>query len=105
MLDERTGALVKERAEAFGPPHPNRMSAGIQYPRVAEGELDVVLFWRTLVWDHAAGTLLLEEAGGRVARLDGSDYQPWSDRSGLVVAADQATHTRAITLLAPDGTL
>ena len=32
--------------------------------------------------------LLLEEAGGYVARLDGSDYEPWSDRTGLILAAD-----------------
>ena len=103
MLDEQTASRVEARASTFGSLVPNRMSAGIQYPRVAEGELDVVLYWRTLVWDHAAGTLLVEEAGGRVARLDGSDYEPWSDRDGLVLAADAATHARAIELLAPSG--
>ena len=105
MLDEHTAARVAARASVFGTLVPNRMSAGIQYPRVAEGDLDVILYWRTLVWDHAAGTLLLEEAGGRVARLDGSDYEPWSDRTGLVLAADHATHERAVTVLAPEGTL
>lgn len=105
LLDEQTGARVEARAAAFGSLRPNRNAAGIQYPRVAEGRLDVVLYWRTLVWDHAAGSLLLEESGGRVARLDGSDYEPWSDCTGLVLAADHGTHTRVITLLAPGGTL
>lgn len=81
------------------------MAAGITYPLVAAGELDFVLCWRTLVWDHAAGTLLVEEAGGRVARLDGSDYEPWSDRTGLVLAADPATHDLVTSLLAPGGVL
>jgi fructose-1,6-bisphosphatase/inositol monophosphatase family enzyme len=105
LLDEQTAARVETRAAAFGSLSANRMAAGIQYPRVAEGDLDVVLYWRTLVWDQAAGSLLLEEAGGRVARLDGSDNEPWSDLTGLVLAADHATHNRATTLLAPDGTL
>lgn len=105
LLDEQTAARVETRAGAFGSLSANRMAAGIQYPRVAEGDLDVVLYWRTLVWDHAAGSLLLQEAGGYVARLDGSDYQPWSDRTGLVLAADHATHTRATALLSRDGTL
>ena len=71
----------------------------------ASGELDVVLYWRTHVWDHAPGALLVEEAGGRVARLDGSNYEPWSDRTGLLLGADDATHRRVCDQLAPGGRL
>jgi len=62
--------------------------AAEQYPRLALGENDVSLFNRTLPWDHAAGALWLEEAGGKVARLDGSEYRPddWQ-RAGLIGAA------------------
>ena len=43
---------------------------------------------RTLPWDHAAGALWLNEAGGKCARLDGSPYRmdEW-DRRGLLGAA------------------
>jgi fructose-1,6-bisphosphatase/inositol monophosphatase family enzyme len=94
---------VEERLEPVRRTSANRGAAGINYPLVAEGELDFVFCWRTLVWDHAAGVLLLEEAGGRAARLDGSDYEPWSDRSGLVFAADPATSSTVSALLAPGG--
>lgn len=49
--------------------------AAEQYPRLALGENDVSSFKRTLAWDHAAGVLWLNEAGGKAARLDGSEYR------------------------------
>ena len=63
--------------------------AAEQYPRLALGENDVSIFERTLAWDHAAGCLWLEEAGGKAARpIDGSPYRvdEWN-RKGLVAAA------------------
>ena len=56
----------------------------------AMGALSHALYWRTLPWDHAPGTLLAEEVGLTVARLDGSEYRPWDGRSGLLTAAGQA---------------
>lgn len=46
------------------------------------------MFWRTLPWDHAAGALLISEAGGVARRLDGSDYAPTRPGEGLLVAGD-----------------
>ncbi|WP_325100154.1 inositol monophosphatase family protein [Aurantiacibacter sediminis] len=62
--------------------------AAEQYPRLALGTNDVSIFERTLAWDHAAGVLWLNEAGGKAARLDGSAYRvdEWQ-RKGLVGAA------------------
>ena len=62
--------------------------AAEQYPRLALGENDVSIFERTLAWDHAAGVLWLNEAGGKAARPDGSPYRvdEWQ-RKGLVGAA------------------
>ena len=49
------------------------------------------IFERTLAWDHAAGVLCLNEAGGKAARPDGSPYRvdEW-DRPGLLGAASPA---------------
>lgn len=65
--------------------------AAEQYPRLALGENDVTLFERTLPWDHAAGALWLNEAGGKAARYDGSPYRvdEW-ERPGLIGAASPA---------------
>lgn len=62
--------------------------AAEQYPRLALGVNDISLFERTLPWDHAAGALWLNEAGGRCARPDGSPYRvdDWQ-RKGLIGAA------------------
>jgi fructose-1,6-bisphosphatase/inositol monophosphatase family enzyme len=65
--------------------------AAEQYPRLALGVNDVSLFERTLAWDHAAGALWLNEAGGKAARLDGSPYRvDEGDRTGLLGAANPA---------------
>lgn len=62
--------------------------AAEQYPRLALGANDVSIFERTLAWDHAAGVLWLNEAGGKAARPDGSPYRvdEW-EKPGLLGAA------------------
>jgi fructose-1,6-bisphosphatase/inositol monophosphatase family enzyme len=62
--------------------------AAEQYPRLVLGVNDVSIFERTLAWDHAAGVLFLNEAGGKAARLDGSPYRvdEWA-RPGLIGAS------------------
>ncbi|HKY80074.1 MAG TPA: inositol monophosphatase family protein [Sphingobium sp.] len=61
--------------------------AAEQYPRLVLGQNDVSVFARTLPWDHAAGTLFLNEAGGCCRRLDGSDYVVGDTRRGLLGAS------------------
>ena len=61
-----------------------------QYPRLVLGQNDVSIFERTLPWDHAAGVLFLNEAGGQAARLDGSPYRVDDGRKGLIGAASPA---------------
>lgn len=51
---------------------------------------DVSIFERTLAWDHAAGVLFLNEAGGKAARFDGSPYRVNEDRKGLIGASSPA---------------
>lgn len=65
--------------------------AAEQYPRLALGQNDVSIFERTLPWDHAAGVLFLNEAGGRAARPDGSPYLVRDHaRGGLLGASSPA---------------
>ncbi len=73
--------------------------AGEQYPRVALGQNDIALFERTLPWDHAPGALFLQEAGGRVARPDGSAYRLDDTRTGLIAAASPALWDEAARVL------
>ena len=64
--------------------------AAEQYPRLVLGVNDLSVFERTLAWDHAAGALFLNEAGGKVARKDGSAYRVDDDRRGMIAAATPA---------------
>jgi fructose-1,6-bisphosphatase/inositol monophosphatase family enzyme len=50
--------------------------AGLDYLRLARGELDFILFGRAWPWDHAPGALLVEEVGGVAGHGDGSPYRP-----------------------------
>lgn len=65
---------------------PGPASAGFAYPQVATGEADFAVFWRTMPWDHAAGTLLAAEVGCQVARPDGTNYDPFGTEQGLLIA-------------------
>lgn len=64
--------------------------SGRQYSRLATGDLDAMLFWRTWPWDHAPGAVLLREVGGVARRADGTEYRPAVVADGLLDAADDA---------------
>ncbi len=64
--------------------------AAEQYPRLVLGTNDISIFERTLAWDHAAGVLFLNEAGGKAARINGSAYRVDDQRKGLIAAASPA---------------
>lgn len=50
--------------------------AGLDYLRLARGEMDFTLFGRAWPWDHAPGALLVQEVGGVVGDPDGGNYRP-----------------------------
>lgn len=65
--------------------------AAEQYPRLVLGTNDVSIFERTLAWDHAAGVLFVNEAGGKAARPDGRPYRvDEAHLPGLIGAASEA---------------
>jgi fructose-1,6-bisphosphatase/inositol monophosphatase family enzyme len=98
------GDDVRRRADTLGAVLPGHGCAGREYPDIVGGAQDFALFWRTLPWDHAAGALFTEEAGGVVRRLDGSAYDPTDrDRRGLLAAASEPVWERVRDTLFPDG--
>jgi len=81
-MEPRIKVLTEQIDEVL----PTQRCAGAEYPLVATGALDFAMYWRTLVWDHAPGVLIVQEAGGKAARLDGAPYRP-ADRSGSILLA------------------
>jgi fructose-1,6-bisphosphatase/inositol monophosphatase family enzyme len=73
--------------------------AGDQYPQLVLGQADIAVFERALPWDHAAGALFLEEAGGILRRTDGSAYHVGDGRSGLLGAASERLWDNAARIL------
>lgn len=65
--------------------------AGYDYRALATGRYQFQLYYRTLVWDHAPGALIITEAGGIARRYDGRPYRPEADGRGLITACDAQT--------------
>ncbi|MFF5932936.1 inositol monophosphatase family protein [Streptomyces sp. NPDC012508] len=75
-------------------------SAGLEYLDVARGLLDAVGFSWEYAWDHAAGLLLVAEAGGAHTTLAGEPFRITGGNAlPFTAARDQATADRIRTLL------
>jgi len=82
--------------------HRSVRCAGHEYLRLLTGESDFALFTKTKPWDHCAGALLHQEAGGTARLLDGHGYRPRDyNADGLLLAPDakgwQSLHDRLMT--------
>ncbi len=90
---------------------PLRLDSQVKYGAVARGDAALYLRlpsprtpnYREKIWDHAAGSLIVEEAGGRVTDMHGkpldfaSDYKMHHNRG--VVASNGALHNAVIDAL------
>ena len=65
--------------------------AAHEYRMAAAGFCHALFFNRLMPWDHAAGWLLHQEAGGYSAHFDGRGYQPMHTAGGLICAPDRAS--------------
>ncbi|MYR73185.1 MULTISPECIES: inositol monophosphatase family protein [unclassified Streptomyces] len=75
-------------------------SAGLEYLAVACGAQDGVAFNWELAWDHAAGLLLVTEAGGAQATLSGVPYRITGGNDlPFTAARDAATAGRILDAL------
>lgn len=80
--------------------------AAESYPRLVLGENDIALFQRSLPWDHAAGALFVNEAGGRVTHWDRSPYRVGGSGTGILAASDvHLWEVGAQVLLGPEAGL
>jgi fructose-1,6-bisphosphatase/inositol monophosphatase family enzyme len=75
-------------------------SAGLEYLAVARGELDATAFSWEAAWDHAAGILLVEEAGGTHLTRTGEPFRITGGNAlPFTAARDAATARRVVGLL------
>ncbi len=62
--------------------------AAHEYRLAASGNCELLVYNKLMPWDHAAGWLLHQEAGGYSAHFDGSAYKPFHTTGGLICAPD-----------------
>ncbi|WP_329332953.1 inositol monophosphatase [Streptomyces sp. NBC_00663] len=76
-------------------------SAGLEYLAVARGQLDATAFSWEAAWDHAAGLLLVEEAGGAHLTRSGEPFRITGGNAlPFTAARDTATARRIAAVLA-----
>jgi len=94
-LDAYLGMLKTVMQGTAGVRRPGAAALDLAY--VAAGRVDA--FWEIGLapWDTAAGTLLIQEAGGRIGTLTGGEYR----QAGHIVAGTPKIYTALIEALAP----
>ena len=88
---------------------PVRVDSQCKYAIVAQGEAQIYLRlptradYREKIWDHAAGLIVVEEAGGRVTDVRGNDldfaYGRKLENNAGVIATNGAIHDRVIEVV------
>jgi len=80
----------------------NQGCSGLEYMALARGTSQFSLHSRSLPWDHAAGMLIVGEAGGRAGFLDGAAYDARIvDRPVLATSGPEAWRTVHDIITAP----
>ncbi|NJQ02825.1 inositol monophosphatase family protein [Streptomyces zingiberis] len=75
-------------------------SAGLEYLHVAQGRLGAVAFGWENPWDHAAGLLLVAEAGGFDATVSGEPFRlAGGNALPFTAARDERTARRVLELM------
>jgi 3'(2'), 5'-bisphosphate nucleotidase len=98
---------IAERLGITAPPL--RIDSQCKYAAVARGEATLYLRlprddrYREKIWDHAAGVILVEEAGGRVSDVNGkpldfSRGQQLEDNRGVIVS-NGTLHERVLSVV------
>ncbi|MEU3462251.1 inositol monophosphatase family protein [Streptomyces sp. NPDC006733] len=92
--------LLIRRLEAGGAVTRSCTCAGIEYLELARGGVDGVAFFWELPWDHAAGLLLVTEAGGASLTSAGGPFRiPGGNALPFSIARDAATARRILDLM------
>jgi myo-inositol-1(or 4)-monophosphatase len=81
--------------QAAGVRRPGAAALDLAY--VAAGRVDAFWEFGLSPWDTAAGTLLIQEAGGRIGTLSGGEYR----QGGHIVAGTPKVYAALLELIAP----
>lgn len=99
--------IAKAFDEQLSPAHRARLGqittlrcAGAEYLEILDGRANFSLYRMTKPWDHAAGTLMMREAGGGAVQFGGDPYMPAQAlNAGLIAASTTEALDEARALL------
>src|SRR6202166_3355499 len=94
-VDAYLAMLKVIMATAAGVRRPGAAALDLAY--VAAGRVDEFWEFGLSPWDTAAGTLLVQEAGGRIGTLTGGEYR----QQGHIVAGTPKVYAALLELIAP----
>ena len=63
------------------------------HAEIQRGVVDGFIAWGDELWDHAAGILLVREAGGIVTDWEGNE---WTSDTNYVLAANKTIHPQLL---------
>ena len=107
--DKDTQLDISRRLQIVSPPE--QMDSQVKYGIVAAGEADIYLRipnpatpdYREKIWDHAAGSLIVEEAGGWVSDIDGKklDFSAGKTlhHNRGILATNGRVHSRVLEII------
>lgn len=93
-IAEMTGSLGYRRSKALAAKVARLVRHGAaahDYIDLVTGAIHFAYFRRLTVWDHAAGALIFQEAGGYARLIDGQPYRPAPSQTGILLAPDGAS--------------
>ena len=108
--DKDTQLEISRRLQISSPPE--QMDSQVKYGIVAAGSADIYLRipnpatpdYREKIWDHAAGSLIVEEAGGWVSDIDGKklDFSAGKTlrHNRGILATNGRIHPRVLEIIA-----
>ncbi|MEQ8334023.1 inositol monophosphatase [Nisaea sp.] len=82
---------MKERAKTEVGEHFRMGCAGHEYLTLLTGAAHFAMYPKNMPWDHVAGALIHQEAGGFHARFNKRPYFPDQLDGGLLIAPDEAS--------------
>jgi fructose-1,6-bisphosphatase/inositol monophosphatase family enzyme len=99
--------IAKSLDQQLGPEQRSRLGsittlrcAGAEYLEILAGRASFSLYRTTKPWDHAAGTLMMREAGGGAMQFGAAPYSPAQPlNAGLITASTEEALSEARELL------
>lgn len=100
FFSEPAREALRAKVKQALPPLAERGCVAREYAHLADGSQHFALYRSMKPWDHVAGALIVNEAGGRVAKWDGSPYRPTDTAGGILAAASPEGWNRIREFLA-----